>query len=107
MGVVFEATHVRLRQRVAIKVLLPRFHDNAEIITRFEREARAAGQLTSRHVARVLDVDHMTSGLPYMVMELLDGRDVATILRAAGRLPVDESVDYMLQTCAAMAEAHS
>src|SRR5689334_21879245 len=78
MGVVFEATHARLRQRVALKMLFPEMLTDETIVNRFEREARAAVQLKSRHVTRVTDVDVTPEGLPYMVMELLEGHDLQT-----------------------------
>src|SRR6476469_6857987 len=73
MGIVFEATHLKLHQRVAVKMLLPEMLAHRVILTRFEREARASGQLRNRHTARVMDVDVTTDGLPYMVMEFLEG----------------------------------
>jgi len=106
MGAVYEAEHVRLGQRVAIKVLLPRFLDKPEIVGRFEREARAASQIRGTNVARVIDVDVSESGTPYMVMEYLEGHDVSQELALRKRLPVDEAVDIVLQACAGMSEAH-
>ncbi|HEY8078394.1 MAG TPA: serine/threonine-protein kinase, partial [Labilithrix sp.] len=105
MGIVYEAMHQKLRQRVAIKMLLPTMLD-AVIVERFEREARAAAKLTSRHVARVIDVDATPAGLPYMVMEFLQGHDLDQEIQRRGKLPAEEAVDYVLQTCAAMNEAH-
>jgi len=107
MGVVFEASHVRLRQRVAMKMLLPAMIQHGVLVERFEREARAAAQLKGRHVARVMDVDATIDGLPYMVMEFLEGRDLQVEIDQRGPLPYPEAVDYVLQACAAMAEAHS
>lgn len=106
MGVVFEATHVRMRQRVAVKMLLPEMLTMPEVVARFEREARAAGQLRSRHAARVVDVDVTAEGLPYMVMEFLEGHDLGTELESRVQLPYPEAVDYVLQACVGMAEAH-
>jgi serine/threonine-protein kinase len=106
MGVVFSALHEQLEQRVALKFLLPKLATNAEILQRFVREARAAVKITSEHVARVLDVG-AHEGTPYMVMELLEGEDMAQMLARHGALPVDESVGYVLQACEAIAEAHS
>jgi eukaryotic-like serine/threonine-protein kinase len=106
MGVVFEATHLRLRQRVAVKMLRPELAMLGETVARFEREARAAVKLRSRHVARVIDVDALEDGTPYMVMEFLEGRDLSAEIAARGPLPVGEAVDYLLQACDAMAEAH-
>jgi len=108
MGVVFEALHLRLRQRVAIKMLFPHVQDSPGAIARFEREARAAGQLRSPNVARVLDVETGGNGaLPYMVMEFLEGNDLDDEVAGMGRLPVDRAVDYILQASLAMREAHS
>ncbi len=106
MGVVYEATHLRLRQRVAVKMLQQDMLGHEIVVTRFEREARAAGQLRSRHTARVMDVDVTGGGLPYMVMEFLEGNDLESELEQRGRLPVAEAVDYVLQACSAMIEAH-
>ena len=107
MGVVYEAVHTRIHQRVAIKMLLPEVLDLPEVVPRFEREARAAGKLRSDNTARVLDVDMSENGLPYMVMEFLDGTDLGQMLEKNGALPIHEAVDYVLQACNAMAEAHS
>ena len=107
MGVVYEAMHTRIQQRVAIKMLLPDVLDLPEVVPRFEREARAAGKLRSDNTARVLDVDLGENGLPYMVMEFLDGTDLGKVVEQNGALPVAEAVDYVLQACSAMAEAHS
>jgi len=106
MGIVYEATHQRLRQRVAIKMLLPAMLEHPVIVSRFEREARAAAQLRGRHVARVNDVDVTADGVPYMVMDFLEGHDLQVEMERRGRLPIAESVDVILQACAAMVEAH-
>jgi len=107
MGVVFEAEHMRIKQRVAIKMLLPEVLELPDVVSRFEREARAAGQLRSENTARVLDVDVSEEGMPYMVMEFLDGYDLSQILEQRAQLPIELAVDYVLQACNAMAEAHA
>ena len=110
MGVVYEVVHTRLQQRCAIKMLLPRVQVMPDVVARFEREARAACRLKSRYAVRILDVDHATirgTERAYMVMEFLDGHDLAQELHGRGRLPVGEAVDVVLQACAAMAEAHA
>ncbi len=106
MGIVYEATHQRLRQRVALKMLLPSMLEHEVIVSRFDREARAAAQLRGRHCVRVKDVDVTADGLPYMVMDLLEGHDLEVEIERRGWLPVPEAVDYVLQACAAMVEAH-
>jgi serine/threonine-protein kinase len=106
MGVVVEALHLGLNQRVALKFLLAHRATQKVLHERFLREARAAACLTSQHVTRVLDVGTLESGAPYMVMELLKGRDLAAELEQRGPLPVAEAVEYVLQTCEAVGEAH-
>ena len=105
MGVVYEAIHIRIEQRVAIKMLSPAVMDLPDVVSRFEREARAAGKLRSENTTRVLDVDVSSSGVPYMVMEFLEGADLGRMLELHGALPIAVAVDYLLQTCNAMAEA--
>src|SRR5688500_18196097 len=110
MGVVHLATHLVIGQRVAIKVLLAdndRPEDKEYVTARFLREALAAALLESEHVVRILDVDNLEDGTPFMVMEYLQGEDLAAILRTRGRLPVDEAVRYILGACEALAEAHA
>ncbi len=106
MGVVVLARHVQLDQLVALKFLLTESLDKPTIVARFEREARAVVRLKSDHVARVLDVGKMETGAPYIVMEYLEGEDLAIALEHRGPLPVAVAVDYLLQTCEALAEAH-
>jgi len=106
MGVVVAAHHLVLDQVVAIKFLLPEALGSAEAVARFEREARAAVKIQSEHVARVTDVGRLENGAPYMVMELLRGRDLDVLLRERGPLPLAEVADYVLQAGEAIAEAH-
>ncbi|MDI3291751.1 protein kinase [Polyangium sp. 15x6] len=105
MGVVIAARHLALDELVAIKFMLG--GGSQADLTRFVREARAAVRLRSQHVARVLDVAALEDGTPYMVLEHLDGSDLAHVLRERGPLPVSEAVDAILQACEAIAEAHS
>src|SRR3954465_531507 len=107
MGVVVAATHLQLDQRVALKFLLPEALSNPEAVERFAREARAAVKIKSEHVARVADVGTLESGAPYMVMEYLEGSDLATWLQQRGKLPVEQAIEFVLQACEAIAEAHA
>ena len=106
MGMVVSALHLELEQQVAIKFMLPAALENPEAAARFMREARAAGRLTSEHVCRVSDVGRFDTGVPYIVMEYLEGRDLGTLLKRKGPMPVDQAVDYILQASEGMAEAH-
>jgi tRNA A-37 threonylcarbamoyl transferase component Bud32 len=107
MGVVVAARHVELRQRVALKFLLPAALGSAEHTERFLREAQAVVRLKSEHVAKVLDIGRLDDGAPYIVMEYLDGSDLSHYLAEKGPLPVEEAVGYVLQACEALAEAHA
>jgi serine/threonine protein kinase len=106
MGVVVAARHVHLNQSVAIKLLRPEASGSAST-SRFLREARAAAAIRSEHVARVLDVGTLETGLPFIVMEHLAGCDLATLIEARGRIPYGEAVSLVLQACEAIAEAHA
>jgi serine/threonine-protein kinase len=108
MGVVIAARHLQLGQTVAIKLLtLPPDEDRRdEAIGRFLNEAQAAARLRGDHVVRIYDVGQLESGLPFMVMELLNGSDLGSVLDERGALPEAEAVDYVLQACAGVAEAH-
>src|SRR3954471_23561639 len=80
MGLVLSARHLELDQPVAIKMLREEALKDPDSRARFAREAKAAVRLKSEHVARVLDVGTTDDGVPYLVMELLDGVDLATML---------------------------
>ncbi|WP_170229113.1 serine/threonine-protein kinase [Polyangium fumosum] len=107
MGVVVEAEHASLRQRVALKFLHPKVAASDVSVTRLLREARAASAIKSEHVARVLDMGTLPWGSPFVVMEYLTGIDLRGMLGRRGPLPVEDAVDYILQACEALAEAHS
>ena len=98
-GVVVAARHLQLERDVAIKFLRTALASD-EVRLRFEREARAIGQIESEHVVLVLDVGALDDGhAPYMVMEYLEGRDLAKILKDDGPLSIEDAVDCMLQVC--------
>ena len=106
MGVVVAARHIQLGQRVAIKVL----HENTaspQTTARFLTEAKASAQLRSEHIVKVSDVGLLDSGEPFMVMELLEGQNLAEVLAAEGPMPVTRAVEYVLAACEGIAEAHA
>ncbi len=107
MAVVVAARHLDLDERVALKILLPKYRTNEEIVARFRREARAAVKIKSEHVARVHDVGTLEDGAPCLVMEYLDGLDLESLLDDLGRIDRRDAVDYILEACEALAEAHS
>ena len=103
MGVVLEARHLELGTQVAIKVLRAGGGDEA----RFLREAQATSRIESEHVARVLDVGRMANGGPFIVMERLQGEDLARRLAGVGRIAPRVAVGHVLQACSALREAHA
>jgi serine/threonine-protein kinase len=107
VGFVVAATHVGLDDSVALKFLKPEFATHPEAVTRFTIEARASFKIKNEHVARVLDVDTLPDGTPFIVMELLEGQDLRSILERHRVLPIDLAVDFALQSCEALAAAHA
>ncbi|WP_394841625.1 serine/threonine protein kinase [Pendulispora brunnea] len=106
MGAVYAAVDTDLARRVAIKVLLAKIANMPQAVTRFINEGRAAARIEGEHVARVFAAGHTPNGLAYMVLEYLDGMDLAGVLRERPRLPIGEAVDIVLETLEAVAEAH-
>src|SRR5262249_55226003 len=81
--------------------------ESSDAIMRFVREARAAASIKNEHVVRVMDVGVVESvGVPYMVMDLLDGIDVEKVIASQGRLPIAVAVGYVMQALEAVAAAH-
>ncbi|MET0594874.1 MAG: serine/threonine-protein kinase, partial [Polyangiaceae bacterium] len=106
MGIVYAAHHLQLDERVALKVLRGELLAYPEAVKRFAREARAAAKIKNEHVARVFDVGEREDGTPYIVMESLEGEDLARWLASRGALRFEEAIFYVLQACEALAEAH-
>src|SRR5678815_979427 len=106
MGVVVGAMHLQLKERVALKFLLPEFAKDPTLSARFLREAQAAVRIKSEHVARIIDVGTLDGGAPYMVMEHLVGIDLSEVLEREGPLRVDVATSYLLQAAEAIAQAH-
>jgi len=107
MGIVYAAYHELLAQQVALKLLLPEIARHPEAVSRFLHEARAAARIQGDHVARVMDVGTLDEGLPYIVLELLQGLDLGQVLVARETLPVDLVIDYVMQALEALAQAHA
>lgn len=106
MGVVVGAHHLELDRKVAVKLLLPAAREVPGAVARFLREGRAAARLRSEHVAQALDAGVLPDGAPYLVLERLEGHDLAAELAARGRLSPQDAVHYVLQAADAIAEAH-
>lgn len=107
MGVVFAAVDRELERRVAIKLLLPEHTENEGAVGRFLREAKAAARIRSEHVVQVYETGRLPQGVPFIVMEFLNGGDLAQKLEEGGALPVEEAASYLLEACEALAQAHA
>ncbi|MDB4937477.1 MAG: serine/threonine protein kinase [Labilithrix sp.] len=107
MGVVLSAEDTSLGRRVAIKFLAPNKAGNEDAAARFVREARAAASIQSEHVVRVFEVGSLPNGASYIVMEHLVGGDLGAVLHTRGPLPIPEALDYVLEACEAIGEAHN
>jgi serine/threonine protein kinase len=105
MGVVVAARHLELDESVAIKVLHPNLA-NPRFTARFIREARNAARIKSEHVPRFIDVGWLHGGLPYLVMEYLEGHPLSRVIATGKEMAVQDAVDCVLQACEAVAAAH-
>ncbi|HEX2673509.1 MAG TPA: serine/threonine-protein kinase [Polyangiaceae bacterium] len=106
MGEVYEARHVVVGRRFALKFLHQHLARGRDSLSRFLREAQAAGALDSEHVAAVLDFDTSADGSPFLVMEYLAGESLATLLKREGPLPVPRATAILLQVCSGLEVAH-
>lgn len=106
MGSVVRVTDLASGEPLAIKTMLPEIAANPEYQARFQREAHAVRGLRSEHIARVLDTGSLADGSPYIAMEYLRGMDLAEDFRRRLLRP-GEVVDFVLQACAGLAEAHA
>ena len=107
MGVVFEAEHVELGKRVAIKVMLEKYADDDEAIIRFKREALAASRIGNPHIIDVSHIGAAPDGRPFVVMELLDGEPLSKVLERTGPMPPWRAVHIMRQVLRAVGAAHA
>jgi serine/threonine-protein kinase len=107
MGTVWEGAHTTLGTRVAIKFIKPRFAEQPEARARFEIEARAAAKLTTKHAVHVYDYGVSQEGLPYIVMEFLEGESLSDAIIGRGPLPPAEVAHIIVQAARALSKAHA
>ncbi len=112
MGAIYLVEHLELKQVYrAMKVLIASGHEAGANDARFEREAKIAMRVTSKHAVKVVDYGHLPWaapywGAPYLVMEMLDGDDLSTVLHERGHLSVEEAARHIHEACDALAELH-
>jgi serine/threonine protein kinase len=107
MGVVVAATHLELREAIALKFLYAKTDGSEDFKSRFRREAQVSAKLRNEHITRVLDVGTWRDGAMYMVMEYLAGNDLRKMIKSQGPFPVGAAVEYIVQVCEGVAEAHA
>ena len=107
MGSVFEATHEYLGSRVALKFLNPDLAQRPGLVVRFLQEARVSASIRSPHVVLVSDVDQTSGGLPYLVMELLEGESLQAVITRSVHLPLGTALDYAVQILNGLEAAHA
>ena len=106
MGQVYEVEHARLSNRYALKLLAHEASTDPEFLQRFRREAQIVSSLRHPHIVQVVDFDESPDGRPYLVMELIEGEDLAVRLEREGPLPLPAVVTIVNQMAAALQTAH-
>ena len=106
-ALVFSASRLPIGNRVAIELLEPERASHGIVVEQFLRDGEAAMRLRGEHAVRVLDEGQLDSGVPYLVLEYVEGRTLEELASKWGRLPLQTVVDWMLQAMEALAQAHS
>ena len=106
MGEVYEATHARLSGRYAIKLLLREVASDPTLMARFQREAQVTSSLRHPNIVQVLDFRQLPGGAPYIVMEFLEGVDLATEIQRTGPMPLPRVQALLEQIASGLAAAH-
>jgi serine/threonine protein kinase len=107
MGIVYRARHLAVGRPVAVKILRADLARNTEALARFHREAKAAAAIGHPHIIEVIDFGHSPEGDAYLVMELIEGIDLAGLLRRETRLPVARALEIARQVADALGAAHA
>ena len=106
MGAVYKGTHLMLGKPVAIKLINPELVTSADIVDRFQREARAAANLTHPNIVIVHDLGQTAEGELYIAMELVGGRSLKQVIKEDGPMDPDRAVRQLKAMCSALALAH-
>ena len=106
MATVYKARCAYLQRDVAIKVLRPEYRNDADLVRRFETEARAAASLTHPNIVQIYDVGK-EGGIDYIVMELVDGHSLKELLAEHGPMPWQMAAEVMVKVASALQKAHA
>jgi serine/threonine protein kinase len=107
LGSVYEAEHLLIKRRLAVKILHAQYAADPEIVARFHREAQAASAIGHPHIVEITDMGVLDEGAPYMVLEYLDGRDWRADLETQGAQPLGKTARILTQICDALSAAHA
>ena len=106
MGAIYEAAHLGVGRRVAVKMMSKELAAHSEALARFRREVKVTTELAHAHIVDVFDFGASPTGEPYLVMEYLDGEDLEQALEREGRMPLRVAVQIVNQVASALAVAH-
>lgn len=106
MGAVYVATHLRLKKKVAIKLLKPEFQSSQTVVERFKREALAATQIGHENIVEILDLGETSDGHTFIVMEFLEGEDLSARIQKTGALKEEDACALMVQILSPIGAAH-
>ncbi len=102
MGAVYEASHLRLPRRFAVKVLYAAVAEHAEALARFRREAEITSAIGHPHILEVIDFNELPSGAPYILMEYLEGEDLEARIKRFERLDLVQATSIFRQAASAL-----
>lgn len=106
MGMVFKAEHRRMKRLVALKVMSPAAMKSPDAVKRFHREVQAAAKLTHPNIVAAYDADQ-AQGIHFLVMEYVEGTDLANLVKKKGPLSAGKAIDYISQAARGLEHAHS
>ncbi len=106
MGSVYRAAQPEMNRHVAIKILHRKYSARPDLVSRFKREARAMSHLSHPNTARVFTYGQLDDGAWYMVLEFMEGKNLAQLIRAHGPMDPERAIKIMIQICGALEEAH-
>ncbi len=106
MGTVYKAEHVFIGKSFAVKVLHPRFMEFKDVVDRFIFEARAAAKINHPNIVEITDFGYTNEGLPFFVMEYMEGRELIDLIVEASPIPVYRAVNIVVQAADALAACH-
>jgi serine/threonine-protein kinase len=106
MGAVYKASQPEMNRMVAVKILHPKLNTRKDLVSRFRREARAMSQLTHPNTVKVFMFGELEDGALYIIMELLEGKNLNQTVRTEGPFPMQRALPILVSVCGALDEAH-